>query len=261
MDMTSPVTSSRRRWSSLQLLRQISLTDSIRSFGPAGCFSPCLLALCSSSHTPYALVFSSTSAVVVLTRGSRPSIQSSPLDGFLPQSMATITSCFNLLSSGSVFLLRSCSHSSRGTSTLRGLSASTRTTWISSIGTTNSSRTWTLFMEPIYTANMWRTAFWTPRPLVANRLCLRLLLPGARRCRAARSICPLASVRSHVDTVLRKRKMALPCAACRAISLARSHLQRRARAADPPCYVPFVIHFVGSSPLETHEEGGMTLTS
>jgi hypothetical protein len=196
--------------------------------------------------------FSSTSAIVVLTRGCRRSIQSSPLDGLARLFTATTTSCLNPLSSGSVFLSRSYSHSSRGTSTLRGLSASTQMTWISLIGTTNSNRTWTLFTMPTYTARRWRTVFWTLRPLAVNRL-VRL---GARQCRAARSICPLACVRSHVDTVLHKRKTVLPCAAFRAISLAHCHLQRHAGTAAPPCYTPFVILFVGSSPLESPEGDG-----
>ena len=148
MDMTSPNSSSRRLWSSPQLLQQISLTDSIRNSGLAGCSSPCLLALYSSSHTRYVLVFSSTSVAVVQTCGSRPSTQSSPLDGFPPLSMGMIISCLNRLSSGSVSLSHSYSHSCRGTCTWRGLSASTLMTWISSIGTTNSGRTWTSFMKP-----------------------------------------------------------------------------------------------------------------
>ena len=100
------------------------------------------------AYTVRPCLFSSTSVAVAQTCGSRPSTQSSPLDGFLPLSMGTIISCLNRLSFGSVSLLHSYSHSCRGICTWRGLSASTLMTWISSIGTTNSGRTWTSFMKP-----------------------------------------------------------------------------------------------------------------
>jgi hypothetical protein len=136
-DLTSPVTSSQRRWSSLQLSRQISSTASIRSFGPVGCFSPCLLALYSSGHTPYVFSPPTFGVRCVLIRCFRPSIPLSLLDGLAHLSTATIISCLSLLSSGSAFPSRSYSHSFRGTSTWRGLSASILMTWISLIGTTN----------------------------------------------------------------------------------------------------------------------------
>lgn len=167
----SVVSSSRRRWSSPPLLQRISSTVSIQGFGPVGCSSPCLSALFLSGHTLYVPGFQpSTCAIVVLTLGFRPSIQSSPLGGFLHLYMATITSCFDLLSSGSVFLSQSYSHSSRGTSTLRGRLVSIPMTWIFLIGTTKSNPTWTLFMKPTLTVeNRWKTAFWSLRPIAAIR--------------------------------------------------------------------------------------------
>lgn len=192
-----------------------------------------------------------TRAIVVLTRDFRPSIQSSPLDGYLLLSMETTTSCFDLLSSGLVSLSQSYLRSSRGTSTSHGRSASTPTTWISLIGTTKSDRTWTLSMKPTYAAETrWKTAFWSLRRLAA----IHLLRWGVRLCRAAISTCALASARSRVDTVSRKRKMAWPCVACRAISRARCHIRRRAKAAETLCYVPFVIHFVGNSLPESSRD-------
>jgi hypothetical protein len=167
--------------------------------------------------------------------------------------MATTTFCFDLLSSGSVFLSQSYSHSSRGTSTLHGRSASTLMTWISLIGTTNSNRIWTLFMKPTYAAEKrWKSAFWRLPPLAPTRP-FRL---GVRRFRAAISICAPASARSHVDMVSRKRKMASLCVACRAISRAQCHLRRRAGAAEPLCYVPFVIPFVANNLLERRDVDG-----
>jgi hypothetical protein len=193
-----------------------------------------------------------TRAIVVLTRDFRPSIQSSPLDGYLPLSMGTTTSCFNLLSSGLVSSSQSYSRSSRGTSTSHGRSASTPTTWISLIGTTKSDRTSTLSMKPTYAAETrWKTAFWILRRLAANR---PLRWGFRHRCRAAISTCAPASARSRVDTVSRKRKMAWPCVACRAISRARCHTRRRARAAETLCYVPFVIRFVGNSLPESSRD-------
>ena len=149
MDLMSPVMSSRRRWSSPQLPRRISSTALIQGFGPVGSFSPCSLALFSFGYTPYVPVFPpSIRVLVVLIRGFRPSIRSSPPDGFQHLSTAMTTSCFNLPSSGSVFFSQSYSHSFRGTSTWHGRSASILMTWISLIGTTKSNRTWTLFMRP-----------------------------------------------------------------------------------------------------------------